>query len=482
MNKLVKNELVKIFAKKSMIVMTVLIIVFVIGYNILNKKGQEASSSYSAYSNSYISYLEEELKSLDVNNPTDLNNYVETKSELDVAKLGNKYKDISWQSDVIQRFISPLITEINNYEYLEKDDKKLAETKKEYDEMIKALDNDWRYFASKELEEKNTSIDELNKMLEADKENEDIKNQLQNLNFQKKIIILRLEKDIPYGAETYKSQAMQNYETFMTNYNGYAQDKNITNEEKLEMNNYLQKANLYKYDIENGTEYQNTLTANYALQNSMSTYIVVVVLIVVIIAGVMISEEFNKGTIKLLLVRPYSRTKILLSKLIAVFITMIITTIFVTLLQLVVGGFVYGFGTYFMNVVQFDLVSNSIVVMNMFAYLGLIFVCKLPILILIGTLAFALSALSLNSPLAIALPIFGYMGSEMINLVALSYGWNWIKYFVTPNWDLSQYLFGGSPMFSNMSVEFSITICAIYFVIMLVASIITFKKRNIKNV
>ena len=348
--------------------------------------------------------------------------------------------------------------------------------------MIKALDNDWRYFASKELEEKNTSIDELNKMLEAYKEDDDIKNQLQNLNFQKNIITLRLDKDIPYGAETYKSQAMQNYETFMTNYNGYAQEKNITDEEKLEMNNCLKKANLYKYDIENGTEYQNTLTANYALQNSMSTYIVVVVLIVVIIAGVMISEEFNKGTIKLLLVRPYSRTKILLSKLIAVFITMIITTIFVTLLQLIVGGFVYGFGTYFMNVVQFDLVSNSIVVMNMFAYLGLIFICKLPILILIGTLAFALSALSLNSPLAIALPIFGYMGSEVINLVALSYGWNWIKYFVTPNWDLSQYLFGGSPMFSNMSVEFSITICAIYFVIMLVASIVTFKKRNIKNV
>ena len=135
-----------------------------------------------------------------------------------------------------------------------------------------------------------------------------------------------------------------------------------------------------------------------------------------------------------------------------------------------------------MNVVQFDLTSSSIVTMNIFVYLGLIFVCKLPILILIGTLAFALSTLSLNSPLAIALPIFGYMGSEMINLVAVSYGWNWIKYFVTPNWDLSQYLFGGIPLFSNMSVEFSITICAIYFVIMLVCSIITFKKRNIKNV
>ena len=482
MNKLIKNELVKIFAKKSTIVMTIIILVVVIGFNILNKKGAEISGSYSAYSNSYVSYLEEELKSLDANDPADVNDYVETKSELDVAKLGKEYTDISWQADVIQKFIAPVISEINNYKYLEKDEESLNKVQKEYDEMVKALDGNWKYFANKDLEEKNASIEELNKMLETDNENEDIKNQLQNLNFQKEVITLRLEKDIPYGSENYKSQAMQNYEMYMTNYNGYAQEKNITEDEKSEMNNYLQKANLYKYDIESDKEYQNPATANYTLQNSIGTYIVIIVLVIVIVAGVMISEEFNKGTIKLLLVRPYSRTKILMSKLIAVFITMLITTILIILLQLIIGGFVYGFNTYFMNVVQFDLTSSSIVTMNIFAYLGLIFVCKLPILILIGTLAFALSTLSLNSPLAIALPIFGYMGSEMINLVAVSYGWNWIKYFVTPNWDLSQYLFGGTPLFSNMSVEFSITICAIYFVIMLVCSIITFKKRNIKNV
>ena len=482
MNKLIKNELVKIFAKKSTIVMAIIILVVVIGFNILNKKGAEISGSYSAYSNSYVSYLEEELKSLDANDPADVNDYVETKSELDVAKLGKEYTDISWQADVIQKFIAPVISEINNYKYLEKDEESLNKVQKEYDEMVKALDGNWKYFANKDLEEKNASIEELNKMLETDNENEDIKNQLQNLNFQKEVITLRLEKDIPYGSESYKSQAMQNYEMYMTNYNGYAQEKNITEDEKSEMNNYLQKANLYKSDIENDKEYQNPATANYTLQNSIGTYIVIIVLVIVIVAGVMISEEFNKGTIKLLLVRPYSRTKILMSKLIAVFITMLITTILIILLQLIIGGFVYGFNTYFMNVVQFDLTSSSIVTMNIFAYLGLIFVCKLPILILIGTLAFALSTLSLNSPLAIALPIFGYMGSEMINLVAVSYGWNWIKYFVTPNWDLSQYLFGGTPLFSNMSVEFSITICAIYFVIMLVCSIITFKKRNIKNV
>lgn len=482
MNKLIKNEVVKILAKRSTLVMAIIILVVVIGFNVLNKKSSEISGSYSAYSNSYVSYLEEKLKSLDANDHADLNEYVETKSELDVAKLGKEYTDISWQADVIQKFIAPVISETNNYKYLEKDEKSLDKVQKEYDEMVKALDGDWKYFANKDLEEKNASIEELNKMLETDNENEDIKNQLQNLNFQKEVITLRLDKDIPYGSETYKSQAMQNYEMYITNYNGYAQEKNITEDEKSEMNNCLQKANLYKYDIENDKEYQNPATANYTLQNSIGTYIVIIVLVIVIVAGVMISEEFNKGTIKLLLVRPYSRTKILMSKLIAVFITILITTIFIILLQLIIGGFVYRFSTYFLNLVQFDLTTSSIVTMNIFAYLGFIFVCKLPILILIGTLAFALSTLSLNSPLAIALPIFGYMGSEMINLVAVSYGWNWIKYFVTSNWDLSQYLFGGVPLFSNMSIEFSITICAIYFVIMLVTSVITFKKRNIKNV
>ena len=42
--------------------MAIIILVVVIGFNVLNKKGAEISGSYSAYSNSYVSYLEEELK------------------------------------------------------------------------------------------------------------------------------------------------------------------------------------------------------------------------------------------------------------------------------------------------------------------------------------------------------------------------------------------------------------------------------------
>ena len=441
------------------------------------------SNSYSAYSESYIRYLDEELSNLDPNKPSDINKYVETKSQKDLAILAKDYKETSWQAEVIGTVISPIIEEMNNYEYIDKNNEALTISKAQYDEMLTALkNNDWKYFANKELDSLNTQIEELNTLIAQDSENEDLKTQLKSLELQKEVVNLRLDKNINYGSDNYKSIAVQNYRMYMGNYIQSSQGKNLTDEEKSEINGYLEKANLYKYDLYNDTEYQNTATANYTFQNSIGTYIAIIVMIVVIVAGVSISEEFNKGTVKLLLVRPYSRTKILISKLIAVFITMLITTATILLLQFIIGGIVYGFGTYMMNVVQFDFTTNSIVTLNIFAYLGLIFICKLPIFILIGTLAFALSTLFLNSPLAVALPILGYMGSDMINMIAISYKWDWVKYFVTPNWDLSQYLFAGTPMFSGISIEFSITICAIYFVIMLVASIVSFKKRNIKNV
>lgn len=483
MSKLIKNELIKIFSKKSMIVIGVIILVIIIGFNVLNKISQNMSNSYSAYSEGYIQYLDEELSNLDPNKPSDINKYVETKSQKDLATLAKDYKETSWQAEVIGTVISPIIEEMNNYEYIDKNNEALTTSKAQYDEMLTALkNNDWKYFANKELDSLNTQIEELNALIAQDSENDDLKTQLKSLELQKEVVNLRLDKNINYGSDNYKSIAVQNYRMYMGNYIQSSQGKNLTDEEKSEINGYLEKANLYKYDLYNDTEYQNTATANYTFQNSIGTYIAIIVMVVVIVAGVSISEEFNKGTVKLLLVRPYSRTKILISKLIAVFITMLITTATILLLQFIIGGIVYGFGTYMMNVVQFDFTTNSIVTLNIFAYLGLIFICKLPIFILIGTLAFALSTLFLNSPLAVALPILGYMGSDVINMIAISYKWDWVKYFVTPNWDLSQYLFGGTPMFSGISIEFSITICAIYFVIMLVASIVSFKKRNIKNV
>ena len=64
MIKLIKNELVKIFSKKSMIVIGILIVMLVIGINVMGKISVNMSNSYPAYTDNYINYIEEELKGM----------------------------------------------------------------------------------------------------------------------------------------------------------------------------------------------------------------------------------------------------------------------------------------------------------------------------------------------------------------------------------------------------------------------------------
>ena len=57
--------------------------------------------------------------------------------------------------------------------------------------MLTALkNNDWKYFANKELESINTQIEELNALISQDSENDDLKIQLKSLELQKEVVIL----------------------------------------------------------------------------------------------------------------------------------------------------------------------------------------------------------------------------------------------------------------------------------------------------
>lgn len=99
-------------------------------------------------------------------------------------------------------------------------------------------------------------------------------------------------------------------------------------------------------------------------------------------------------------------------------------------------------------------------------------------IILLSTLAFALSTIFTNSALAITIALLGYMAPSIINMLVIQYKVTFMQYFVTMNWDLSGYLFGNLPAMEGMSI---IT-CLIYFLIMIIPTFIIFKKKNIKNI
>lgn len=488
MNNLIKNEFIKIFKKKSLWITGILIIVIIIASNLITKFSNN-SSSENYYSDYYKQYIDEEVAKLNPNTASDNAAYIELKTIQDVITLSNKYKSDDWQQEVIETYLQTAIKEKNTYQYgLEKEEEKLKEAQSKYDEMVQKLDRgEWKYFVEEDLKNVEAQLD----LAKQSKENtvdkmalSQIERQIKTLEIQKQTLNWRLEKNIEFGyGDNYFNQAIKSYLNSATSCLDYESNlENLTYEEKQQYQNELRRANLYRYDIENNTKTQESQSARGILMQVFNNYEIFIILIIVMVAGVMISEEFNKGTIKLLLVRPYSRNKMLLSKLITSILMIFIATLFVIGVQSIVGGFVFGFDSMTLPIIEYSFETNQIITMNMVAYLGIMFLCKLPIYILITTLAFALSTLTTNSPLAIAVPLLGYMGSNMINMLGQELKLKWITLFVTPNWDLSQYLFGGLPIFENMNLWFSILVCAIYFIIMLIPTFLVFRKRNIKNV
>ena len=216
---------------------------------------------------------------------------------------------------------------------------------------------------------------------------------------------------------------------------------------------------------------------------AVDQYSLFILIAIAIIAGTIVSEEFNKGTIKLLLVRPYSRVKILLAKFVASLIIMFAAILTVVLAQTIIGGILYGFGIYTTKCVVYNIAANSLSEVSLFKYLCMIIGAKLPMFILILTLSFTISTVFTNAPLAIAIPLVGMTFESLINQLAYMYEKaRFLMYFVTPNWDFTQYVFGGLSQMKGVTLPFSICICLAYFIVMMALSLYSFKKRNIKNV
>ena len=479
---LIQNELKKIFKKKSLLITLLVTLAFIILTNVIYKL--DFGNSYYDYIEEEISFYGEQLKTLDPEKDKDM--YAQYKTELEVYQLVKKYDEKSWQAKIIQSEMRSCISNINYFTYQEKSDSGLKIAKAKYNEYIKRLDtDDWRYFAEEEVKEKNTEIDELKAMQEKTTNKLEIKelqNQIRGYEISRQIATWRLEKDIPYGND-YKNNCLNSYMVAMEDIRSYDFGETEKNyDSKKQYYEAQEKAAINKYDIENGTTVGDTSSAKGILLSTFDEYEIFLIVMFMMTAGVIVSEEFSKGTIKLLLIKPYKRSTILASKFITSIIVAIIVIILVILMQFVVGGLIQGFDSFKNPTIIYDHTINNVKHINTIQYLAMQALGKAPMYILLMTLAFAFSTIFTNSALAITISLLGYMGSSVINMLALNLKLNWIKYFVTPNWNLTEYFWGGIPTFEGITLPFSIAIIVIYMVIMLVPTFIIFQKKNIKNI
>ena len=467
MSSLIKNEIIKIFKKKSIYVMLIVTFAFTILTNVIYKYIYNMNGDY--FSEGYIEVLEEQQKSLNPDNPEEVSIYINNKTDLDTYNLAKQYDKDSWQYEIILNYGRNYISDLNYTTYQDKNSDRIAEAQEKYDEFLKRInEGNWRTFAEEEL-------NNMKKNIALSEEDFTTKVQLETLQ-------MRLDYNIEYG-NNYKNAALSRYSSNKMQVVDYEQ--NTENRKYREQKSYQEaKEDMEKalYAIKNDKDILNNSNLRGTLLDMFSSYELFIIITVVLIAGAIVSEEFNKGTIKLLLVRPYRRTKILFAKFIVVMLTIIFIMLAVGIMQFIVGGIFFGFDSLSIPAIEYNHNTGSIVEMNLLQGILLNALGRLPIYILIGTLAFAISSIFTNTAVAITISILGYMAAQIINQLAFSFNIAWLKYFITPNWELSQFFYGRLPNMQGTSLLFAITLCIGYFLIMIIPAFMTFKKKNIKNI
>jgi ABC-2 type transport system permease protein len=201
-----------------------------------------------------------------------------------------------------------------------------------------------------------------------------------------------------------------------------------------------------------------------------------ITMFVIVISASSVASEFSKGTIKLLLIRPHNRSKILLSKYLVSFIFALEMLLFLLVAYLIIGVIFFGADGSSLPYLSFQ--NGGIIESSMFTHILTVYSFACVELLVMVSFAFMLSCLTRNSALAIGLSIFlMFVGVTLVQfLVAFDY--EWAKYIVFANMDLSVY-FEGSPMIESMTLTFSIVVVAIYLLAFNVLSWLSFTKRDV---
>lgn len=205
---------------------------------------------------------------------------------------------------------------------------------------------------------------------------------------------------------------------------GYERDKsyleyqkNIDDEKYEEI---VERMALEKYAVENNIQYNILLNsentnaplpkdARIILMKIFDNFDIIFVFIVIAISSTIISEEYSKGTIKNLFVKPHKRAKIMCSKIITNIFIVIIIIVFMVLLQYTIGGLIFGFDSYSLDAIIYNKADQSINVMNLSYYMINLIINKVSLYILLIAIGILISSFTSNIALNILISLGIYI-------------------------------------------------------------------------
>lgn len=214
----------------------------------------------------------------------------------------------------------------------------------------------------------------------------------------------------------------------------------------------------------------------WGFMNSATNLTSLVTLFTIVIAAGIVAGEFSWGTIKLLLIHPVSRSKILLSK----FMTTLLFALY-NLFILFISSFIFGaifFGFEGKELPYLAFLEGEVVERNMITHILTLYGLNSVDLIMMVTFAFMISTVFRNRSLAVGLSIFLMFTGQQVVMLLSEY--EWVKYILFANTNLSQYM-NGQPLVEGMTMTFSITVLLVYFILFVTMSWTIFQRRDVAN-
>ncbi|NMD72621.1 ABC transporter permease [Bacillus sp. DNRA2] len=236
---------------------------------------------------------------------------------------------------------------------------------------------------------------------------------------------------------------------------------------------YKQQISLNEYHLEKNI--RSTEGTIWDGINGSASLMLVITVFTIIIAGDSLAGEFSSGTIKLLLIRPASRVKIMVSKYISFLLFGVLLLLILFVLSIIVNGILYGFGYMDLPLIRMT-EAGQIIETNMFANLWKTYMFNGISTVMYVTMAFMISSAFRSSTMAIGFSIGALFAGNIVLQALQRFAWS--KYLLFANIDLNQYLVG-IPYQKGMTMSFSIGMLVIYFLAFNLISWLLFTRRDV---
>ena len=393
----------------------------------------------------------------------------------------------------------------------------LSEVNKEFEKAKNKLENSKNVtsYLSEKIEEYEDAIKENEKYLKELKDKNEIENtKIINEGYEYDIQILKYTKEMKEAEkDTFDSNYLKLCMNIVdTNDEYYIAKVSKMDEKSFTLSLTLDEKNIMTYekylklyDFSQESKNNEIMKMDYALKNKLYESVIntdnfgrelvkrgystgTIFILISIMVSIIVAKEFTTGTIRLLMIRPVKRWKILIAKFLSILILTLIMTIIAYTALILSVGIMYSFESFKAPVL--DIVNGIVVEKNL-----ILESIKYTLLTLISTfslisIALALAVFSRSPAATIATSLAIYFGSFLLNIEMLNAPKKWMQYTIIPYIDFSN--FNGNEMYSmiiqnnikfglDMTVDRGVITFLVLSIILIAISIIRFNKMDIKN-